>query len=105
MKSKTTSLFAGLSLLVLMIGGVRLQAQTTAARPDRGILPGASYSVSETENISLTNGNLNLKIPLAQLPPIAGGKLKFGLDAYYNSKIWNITRSQSQLGPMDGCAS
>ncbi|HEX5883152.1 MAG TPA: hypothetical protein VFY67_01270, partial [Pyrinomonadaceae bacterium] len=100
-----TSSLAGLSLLVLLIGGVRLQAQTTAARPDRGIMPGASYSVAETENISLTNGNLNLTIPLAQLPPIAGGKLKFGLNAIYNSKIWNITRSQAQLGPLDGCAS
>ncbi len=105
MKSKTTLSLTGLSLLVLLIGGVRLQAQTSAARPDRGIMPGASYSVSDTENISLTNGNVNLTIPLAQLPPIAGGKLKFGLNAIYNSKIWNITRSQARLGPLDDCGS
>src|SRR6266536_717145 len=70
----------------------------TAARPDRGIMPGASYSVSETENISLTNGNLNLSIP-----PMAGGKLKFGLSAIYNSKLWNVTRHEHRLTPIDGC--
>ncbi len=77
--------------------------QQTAARPDRGIMPGASYSVSDTENISLTNGNLNVSVPLAALPPIADGKLKFGLSAIYNSKLWNITREQHRLGPLDGC--
>src|SRR5258708_4263541 len=76
-------------------------SQQTAARPDRGIMPGASYSVSDTENISLSNGNLNLSIPLAGLPPIAGGKLKFTLSAVYNSKLWNVTRFQHQLGPLD----
>lgn len=42
--------------------------QTTSARPDRGMVSGASYSVSDIENISLTNGNVNLSIPLAALP-------------------------------------
>src|SRR5690349_15377689 len=75
----------------------------TAARPDRGLVPGASYSVSDTEAISLTNGNLNLSIPLASLPPIAGGKLNFSLSAIYNSKLWNITRVQHQLPPISNC--
>jgi RHS repeat-associated protein len=105
MTSKTHSSFVAVSLLVLLVCSAQSQAQTNASRPDRGIMPGASYSVSDTENISLTNGNLNLTIPLASLPPIAGGKLKFGLNAIYNSKIWNVTRQQAQLGPIDGCAS
>src|SRR5882724_2895349 len=74
---------------ILLICSINLTAQQPAARPDRGIMPAASYSVSDTENISLTNGNLNLSIPLASLPAIAGGKLKFGLSAIYNSKLWN----------------
>src|SRR5829696_1428831 len=82
-----------------------LVAQTTAARPDRGIMPGASYSVSEFENISLTNGNAQLTIPLASLPPMAGGKLKFTVNAVYNSKLWNITRQEVRLGQFYGCPS
>jgi RHS repeat-associated protein len=93
--------FAAL-LLILLLNGTAL-SQQQAARPDRGIVPGASYSISDTENISLSNGNLNLSIPLASLPPIAGGKLKFTLSAVYNSKLWNVTRFQHQLGPLDGC--
>ncbi len=93
---------AALCLLTSAMGIVAQQQQ--AARPDRGIMPGASYSVSETENISLTNGNLNLSIPLASLPTVAGGKLKFGLSAIYNSKLWNVTRVEHQLAPYQGCA-
>ena len=37
---------------------------------------------------------MNLTIPLASLPPIAGGKLSWTLNAYYNSKVWDVTRSQ-----------
>ena len=93
-----------IAFLLLLICSIRLVGQQTAARPDRGIMPGATYSVSDTENISLTNGNLNLSIPLASLPPIAGGKLKFGLNAIYNSKLWNVTRVENRLPPINGCA-
>ena len=101
---KTTSLFPLLfsAVISLSLPSV-LMAQTTAARPDRGIMPGASYSVSDIENISLTNGNVQLTIPLASLPPIAGGKLKFTLNAVYNSKLWNITRHEARLGFLEGC--
>jgi RHS repeat-associated protein len=94
-----------LALLTMFITGSAVVAQTTAARPDRGTMPGASYSVSDIENISLTNGNVNLSIPLASLPPIAGGKLKFTLSAVYNSKLWNDTRSEQQNPPYAGCQS
>ena len=89
------------ALVILLAGPVN--SQTTAARPDRGFMPGASYSVSNVENISLTNGNVNVTIPLAALPPIAGGKLKLTLNAIYNSKLWNITRHENQGGTFNGC--
>jgi RHS repeat-associated protein len=99
------SLFSGLlssvAVVVLLTGTV--SGQTTAARPDRGFMPGASYSVSDVENISLTNGNVNLTLPLASLPPIAGGKLKLTLSAVYNSKQWNVTRKEYQGGTFTGC--
>lgn len=65
-----------------------------AARPDRGTMPNRTYSVSDIENISLQNGNVNLSIPDAALPPIAGGKLSWVVKARYNSKLWNVTRTQ-----------
>ena len=85
------------SAAVLLLLPSSLAAQNTAARPDRGIMPGASYSVSDIENINLSNGNLGLTIPLVSLPPIAGGKLSLTLNATYNSKLWNITRTENQM--------
>lgn len=69
-------------------------AQTTAARPDRGFMPNHTYSVSDIENIDLQNGNVGLTIPLASLPPVAGGNLSWTINAHYNSKIWNVNRTQ-----------
>ena len=107
---QTPRLFALLRMLMFstmlsLIIPASLTAQTTAARPDRGIMPGASYSVSDVENVSLTNGNVQLTIPLASLPPIAGGKLKFTVSAIYNSKLWNVTRQENRLGQFYGCPS
>jgi hypothetical protein len=70
-----------------------------AARPERGIMPTGSYAISDIENINLTNGNLNLTIPLASLPPIAGGKLGFTIRAEYNSKGWDGVRQELQTDP------
>jgi RHS repeat-associated protein len=77
------------------------QSTQTAARPDRGITPNGAYSVSDLENISLQNGNLNLSIPLASLPTIAGGKLSWTISASYNSKLWDVIR-QEQYGAGQG---
>ncbi|MEK6287871.1 MAG: hypothetical protein AABO57_19300, partial [Acidobacteriota bacterium] len=84
------SLFVGLGTTVL---------SQTGARPDRGIRPVGSYSVSDIENISLTNGNVNLSIPLAALPPVAGGKLSWVVRAVYNSKSWNVTQQEFPENP------
>src|ERR1041384_5656294 len=82
---------------MLLLSAPLTLAQTTAARPDRGTRPNGSYSISDIENISLQNGNVNLNIPLASLPPIAGGKLSWSLNAQYNSKVWDASRTQ-QIG-------
>jgi RHS repeat-associated protein len=71
-----------------------------AARPARGTMPNRTYSVTDIENVSLQNGNVNLSIPLASLPPIAGGKLSWTVSANYNSKLWNVTREQQNLDPL-----
>src|SRR4051812_40592548 len=83
-----------LLLATLLLNAAAAFAQTTAARPDRGTMPNGSYAVSDIENISLQNGNVNLNIPLAGLPPIAGGKLSWGVYAQYNSKIWDVVRTE-----------
>jgi len=42
--------------LILMVGFSSLAlGQQTAARPDRGTMPGATYQTSDIENISLSN--------------------------------------------------
>ncbi len=65
-----------------------------ALLPDRGTGNRGSYSISDIENISLNNGNVNLSIPLASLPAIAGGKLSWTISAHYNSKIWDVKSDQ-----------
>ena len=86
-----------LTLGILSLATVTALGQTPAARPDRGVNLNTSYSVSDVENISLQNGNVNLNIPLAALPPIAGGKLSWSFNAHYNSKIWDVVRTE-QMG-------
>jgi RHS repeat-associated protein len=92
----TSPLFASLlTLAVLIFSPLTSLGQTSAARPDRGAIPGSSYALSDIEHINLQNGNVNLTIPLASLPAIAGGKLSWTINAIYNSKLWNITRTEA----------
>jgi len=98
MKSRANApLFTGLlfATALLLVSSVTSLGQTTAARPDRGKQQNGAYAVSDIENISLQSGNVNLSIPLASLPPIAGGKLSWTINAIYNSKLWNITRTET----------
>ena len=78
-----------------------VRAQAAAARPNRGLVATNSYAISDIERVNLTNGNLNLSIPLASLPPVAGGKLGLTLSANYNSKMWDTARSEVQPDPLD----
>ena len=81
-------------LTVLLACGVIMSQE--AARPDRGAALNRNYLASGIENINLQNGNLQLSIPLAALPPIAGGKLSWTVSAHYNSKIWDVLRLQEE---------
>src|SRR5262245_30032693 len=81
---------ASINLIIFaLIGLSAMTLAQTAMRPDRGTSPAGNYSITDIENISLTNGNLNLSIPLASLPPVAGGKLSWTVLAEYNSKLWD----------------
>lgn len=87
-------------LIVALAAGLSAAALgQTAARPDRGTRPTGSYSISDIENINLTNGNVNVSIPLASLPPVGGGKLSWALRAIYNSKLWDVTGTEVAANP------
>jgi hypothetical protein len=86
--------------LVLVLAVCCVTFAQEAARPDRGDRLSRNYLVSDIENINLQNGNLQLTIPLAALPPIAGGKLSWTVNAQYNSKIWDVLRYQEDAGDL-----
>jgi hypothetical protein len=96
--SSTLRRYARLPNVVAMIIAFQVlalaQASQNAARPDRGISPNGNFAISDIENINLTNGNVNLSVPLASLPPIARGKLSLTVRAIYNSKSWDIKREE-----------
>ncbi|HEX5832789.1 MAG TPA: hypothetical protein VFY34_02995, partial [Pyrinomonadaceae bacterium] len=81
-------------VLLMLVCGVSFAQE--AARPDRGATLNRNYLASDIENINLQNGNVQLSIPLAALPPIAGGKLSWTVSAHYNSKIWDVLRTQEE---------
>ncbi|MGH9760376.1 MAG: hypothetical protein ACREAC_05975, partial [Blastocatellia bacterium] len=92
---------ATLTLAVLLtVAAVCSQASAqTESKPDRGTGGIGSYSISDFETVNLGNGNVNLSIPLASLPPIAGGKLGWTLRAEYNSKLWDTVTQELPAGP------
>ncbi|MEK6289767.1 MAG: hypothetical protein AABO57_28980, partial [Acidobacteriota bacterium] len=81
-----------MSMIAVSCALVVAQAQQLdpAAKPDRGMGGNGSFAISDIENVNLTNGNVNISIPLASLPPIAGGKLSWSIRAAYNSKLWDM---------------
>jgi YD repeat-containing protein len=84
------AVLAGSSLLV-GLGAPLLHAQTappTQITPsnDTGTNPYGSYS-TDAGNVNLSNGNLNLNIPIVSLPGRNGHN--FGLALQYDSKIWS----------------
>lgn len=88
------------TILVTVVSTAVSNAQIpTAARPDRGLSATSAYSLSDIENINLSNGNVNLSIPLASLPPIAGGKVSAGFKAVYNSKLWDVVLYDTTPNP------
>ena len=91
-------LLAVMSLLCAATSSLaQFQGGKLTARPDRGATPGSAYSVSDIDSVSLTGGGLSLSIPLASLPPIAGGKLGVTITASYNSKLWDVGRQEARV--------
>ncbi len=89
--------FLRVILIPALIASVTAMALgQSAARPDKGVRPAGSYAVSDIENVNMTNGSVNLSIPLASLPPIAGGKLSWAISANYNSKMWETYQIEEE---------
>jgi RHS repeat-associated protein len=91
-----------LFLTFLLLPNAQQLFSQQVSRPDRGIGAVAPYQSSNIENINLQNGNVGLSIPLASLPPIAGGKLEFTIKAHYNSKLWDTYMEQRFTEPGEG---
>jgi hypothetical protein len=65
------TLFTLIISICLLVTSV--QSQSSEVDPKRGSAQGASFSLSDIENINLTNGNLMLNMPLVSLPTSRGG--------------------------------
>ena len=84
------------TIFLILFAAFSAALAQSAARPDRGSTLNRNYLVSDVEKLSLENGGVNLSIPLAALPPMAGGKLSWGVNADYSSHIWNVARIQEE---------
>jgi len=98
LQAKAFKLGLLITLTIATAFSSRVQCQS-GSRPDRGTVSNVPYDSSSVENINLQNGNVGLAIPLASLPPMAGGKLNFTLKAYYNSKLWDTYSEQRVVRP------
>jgi RHS repeat-associated protein len=87
--------------------GLSLKAQDLTGRPNRGMFGKETQAASQIDSINLQNGGVSLDVPLASLPPMAGGKLSYTLTAHYNSKLWLGLQSEvdGQTDQMDTCPS
>jgi RHS repeat-associated protein len=81
--------------LILIICSNGLSQSQPAANPKLGVANGATYSVSDIENINLTNGNLILNLPLAGLPR-GRGEVAQSLSLRYNSKLYETGLDEMQ---------
>lgn len=77
-----------IGLLLSLISPAVFAQYEPPANVRRGAANGASYSVSDIETINLTNGNLMLNIPLAELPK-GRGSIGQSLSLMYNSKLYS----------------
>jgi len=81
-------------VLLFVLFCVCTDAQELTSRPDQGLAGNGTRAVSEIDSINLQNGGVSLSLPLASLPPMAGGKLGYTLTANYNSKLWMAYRKE-----------
>jgi hypothetical protein len=70
--------------------------------PDRGFKANASYSISNIENVNMSNGNLLLNIPIASLPSGRGSSPGFTVSLVYNSKLWDSQMERRTDGLGEG---
>ena len=96
--SAVTKVIASLAVVLTICGSSFGQE---ANRPDRGSTLNRNYLMSDIEKINLQNGNVQLSIPLASLPPIAGGKLTGAFSLNYNSKLWDVLRYQEEEAALE----
>src|SRR5688572_25448726 len=81
----TTFYITAIMALPVLLGNVFAQENRA---PDTGFKSSSSYSISDIENVNLSNGNLMLNIPIASLPPGRGSSQGFTVALHYNSKLW-----------------
>jgi RHS repeat-associated protein len=68
----------------------RLNAQVLPeTMPQRGLVAGEQYAISDLETINTVNGNVFYRIPLASLPPGRAG-FSSGVNLTYNSEVYDI---------------
>jgi RHS repeat-associated protein len=93
--SPLTAVKIDMKKLVLAVAFLTFTISVSAQdKPDRGFQPANSYSISDIENVNLTNGNLMMNIPLASVPGRGSGP-GVAISARYDSKLWN-TRSYTE---------
>lgn len=88
MRPKLILNFEYVIIAFFVIVNANIYAQDQPNDPGRGTQPGASYSISDIENINLTNGNLMLNIPLVGLPK-GRGQVGNSISLVYNSKLYD----------------
>jgi RHS repeat-associated protein len=90
-----------LSKVIAIITSILLMVIISSAQdrnPTRGYKAGNSYSISDIENVNLSNGNLMMHIPLASLPAGKGTSPGYTVALNYNSKLWNSKQERRTDG-------
>src|SRR5690606_31201790 len=82
-----SKIFGWCLVTVLSIASFVRAQDSNPIDPKRGAAPGASYSISDIENINLTNGNLMLNIPVASTAPARNG-IVAQISLQYNTKLY-----------------
>ncbi len=86
---------------LVFVWGTTMRAQSDPSLA-QGLIPYLSYQGGNIDNINLTNGALNITIPLIGYPQ-RGGALKLNFSAVYNSKAWARTLHCVGSGTNQSC--
>ena len=80
-----------IALLTLVMAGVPVRTSAQAVN-ENGILPYGTYHGGDIDQVSLSNGHINIRIPIKDYPQ-RGGRLKLTFIVRYNNLLWNQTQS------------